>query len=106
LDFNKDNPMPEGPITTIMREKLTSALAPQRLELEDDSARHAGHHHEGGMDAQPGGESHFNLLIVSAAFEGQGRVQRQRTVNALLREELAGPVHALSIRALTPDEAG
>lgn len=97
--------MPDGPIATIMREKLTSALAPERLELEDDSARHAGHHHDGGMDARPGGESHFNLLIVSAAFAGQSRVQRQRTINALLREELAGPVHALSIRALTPDEA-
>ena len=97
--------MPDGPIATIMREKLTSALAPERLELEDDSARHAGHPHEGGMDAKPGGESHFNLLIVSAAFEGQGRVQRQRAVNVLLQEELAGPVHALSIRAMTPAEA-
>ena len=54
---------------------------------------------------QPGGESHFNLTVVAAAFEGQGRVQRQRAVNALLRAELAGPVHALSIRALTPAEA-
>lgn len=97
--------MPEGPITTIIREKLTAGLAPMRLEIEDDSARHAGHHHDGGMDARPGGESHFNLLVVSAAFEGQGRVQRQRAVNSLLRDELAGPVHALSIRALTPKEA-
>ena len=98
--------MPEGPIASIMREKLTAAFAPTRLELEDDSARHAGHHHEGGMDARPGGESHFNLTIVSEAFAGQGRVQRQRSVNAVLAEELAGPVHALSIRAWTPDEAG
>ena len=98
--------MSEGPIASIMREKLTSALQPTRLELEDDSWRHAGHHHEGGMDAQPGGESHFNLTIVSAAFSGLGRVQRQRSVNAVLAEELAGPVHALSIKAQTPDEAG
>ncbi len=98
--------MPEGPIASIMREKLTAAFAPTRLELEDDSAKHAGHHHEGGMDARPGGESHFNLTIVSEAFAGQGRVQRQRSVNAVLAEELAGPVHALSIRAWTPDEAG
>lgn len=97
--------MPEGPIATIIREKLTAALAPIRLEIEDDSWRHAGHHHEGGMDAQPGGESHFNLVVVSDAFEGEGRVQRQRTVNRLLREELAGPIHALSIKALTPGEA-
>ena len=97
--------MPEGPIATIIRKKLTTALSPARLEIEDDSARHAGHHHEGGMDAQAGGESHFNLTVVAAVFEGQGRVQRQRTINALLRDELAGPVHALSIRALTPAEA-
>jgi BolA protein len=57
------------------------------------------------MDAKPGGESHFNLVIVSSNFEGQSRLLRQRAVNALLREELAGPVHALSIKALTPAEA-
>lgn len=96
--------MPDGPIATIIREKLVSALSPTRLELEDDSWRHAGHHHEGGMDAKPGGESHFNLTVVSESFEGQGRVARQRIINALLAEELAGPVHALSIRALTPSE--
>jgi BolA protein len=98
--------MSEGPIATIIRRKLTDALAPTRLEVEDDSARHAGHHHEGGMDARPGGESHFNLTVVSTAFAGLGRVQRQRMVNGLLAQEMAGPVHALSIRALTPDEAG
>jgi len=97
--------MPEGPIATIMREKLRSAFQPTRMELEDDSARHAGHHHEGGMDAKPGGESHFNLTLVSQAFSGMSRVQRQRAINAVLAEQLAGPVHALSIRAQTPDEA-
>lgn len=96
--------MSQGPIGTIIREKLTAALSPKRLEIEDDSARHAGHHHDGGMDGQPGGESHFNLTLVSSAFEGRGRVDRQRMVNDLLRDELAGPVHALSIRALTPAE--
>lgn len=97
--------MNEGPIAKKIREKLTAALSPERIELVDDSARHAGHHHEGGMDAKPGGESHFNLTVVSAAFEGQARVMRQRAVNAVLREELAGPVHALSIKAMTPAEA-
>lgn len=96
--------MAEGPVATIIRRKLTDALAPSRLEIEDDSARHAGHHHEGGVDGRPGGESHLNLHVVSAAFEGKGRVERQRMVNALLAEELAGPLHALSIRALAPDE--
>ena len=97
--------MPEGPIASIIREKLTAGLAPVRLEIEDDSGRHAGHHHEGGVDGRAGGESHFNVTVVSDAFQGQGRVQRQRAVNVLLREELAGPVHALSLRALTPNEA-
>jgi BolA protein len=96
--------MSQGPIGAIICRKLAEAFDPARLELIDDSGRHAGHHHEGGMDGQEGGESHFNLTIVSDAFAGQGRVQRQRAVNAVLREELAGPVHALSIRALTPSE--
>ncbi len=96
--------MSEGPIATIIREKLTLALSPTVLTLEDDSWRHAGHHHEGGMDARPGGESHFNLMVVSEAFEGLSRVARQRAINAVLTKQLAGPVHALSIRAMTPGE--
>jgi len=98
--------MSHGPIAQRILEKLGAGLSPDAVELVDDSARHAGHHHEGGMDAKPGGESHFNLVIVSNAFEGLGRLQRQRRVLDLLREELAGPVHALSVRALTPAEAG
>lgn len=97
--------MNEGPVATIIRTKLTEALTPIRLDIEDDSARHAGHHHEGGIDARPGGESHFNLLVVSSAFDGKSRVERQRMINGLLAEQLAGPVHALSIRAQTPAEA-
>ncbi len=97
--------MSDGPIATVIREKLTLAFAPQRIELEDDSWKHAGHHHEGGMDAKDGGESHFQLTIVSDAFEGQGRVARQRAINAALKDELAGPVHALAVRAMTPAEA-
>lgn len=96
----------EGPVAARIRARLTAALSPARLEIEDDSGRHAGHHHEGGMDAREGGESHFNLLVVADAFEGRSRLERQRTVNRLLAEELAGPVHALSIRALTTAEAG
>lgn len=98
--------MSDGPIATVMRRKLTEAFAPERLELEDDSWKHAGHHHEGGIDAKDGGESHFQLTIVSEVFAGQGRVARQRAVNTVLKEELSGPVHALSIRAQTPQEAG
>jgi BolA protein len=79
--------------------KLTEAFSPQRLELVDDSSRHAGH-----AGAHEGGESHFTLTIVSVAFEGLNRVERQRRINTILAEELAGPVHALSIKALAPGE--
>ena len=82
-----------------IRDKLTTALAPTRLELEDDSASHAGH---AGHDGR--GESHFNLVVVSEAFEGLSRVERQRRVYGILAEELADRVHALSLRTLTPAE--
>jgi len=105
LDSFKERPMPDGPIAALIREKLTAAFKPERIELEDDSWKHAGHHHEGGMDAKDGGESHFQLTIVADVFEGQSRVARQRAINAVLREELAGQVHALAVRALTNGEA-
>ena len=90
-----------GPVAATLQRKLTEAFAPTRLEVVDDSHRHAGH-----AGSREGGESHFNVVIESAAFEGQTRVARQRMVNVALAEELAGPVHALSIRALAPGEAG
>ncbi|MCA1936182.1 MAG: BolA family transcriptional regulator [Asticcacaulis sp.] len=80
--------------------KLTAAFAPLRLEVTDDSDKHKGH-----SGAREGGESHFSVLIVSEAFRGQSRVARQRAVNAALREELSGPIHALSMQTLTPEEA-
>ena len=89
-----------GAVTEAIRTKLTAAFSPLRLEVEDDSARHHGH-----AGATPGGESHFNVVIEAAVFEGQGRVQRQRAVYGALAEELAGPVHALSVKALAPGEA-
>ena len=98
--------MSDGPVAQIIRQKLEAALSPQRLEIEDDSWRHAGHHHDGGMDAKAGGESHFNLTIVSAAFEGQSLVNRHRMIKKVLADELSGPIHALSIKAKTPDEFG
>jgi BolA protein len=74
-------------------------LEPQRLELVDDSARHAGH---GG--ARPQGESHFRLLIVADAFSGRSRIERQRMVYGALGDLLQTDVHALSITALSPAE--
>jgi len=96
--------MSDGPVAAAIRARLTEAFAPERLEVVDQSHRHAGHHVHGGVDGREGGESHFDVTIVSAAFAGQGRLQRQRAVNAVLAGELAGPVHALSIRAIAPGE--
>jgi len=89
-----------GIVADRIRSKLNQALAPVRLEIQDDSAKHSGH-----SGAREGGESHFSVLIVSQAFEGLNRVARQRLVNAALAEDLAGPVHALSLQTLTPQEA-
>src|SRR5215471_10921919 len=82
-----------------LREKLTAAFAPDVLDIEDESARHEGH-----SGSRPGGETHFNVRIVSAAFEGLSRVERQRRVYAALAEELKSRVHALSLTTLTPAE--
>jgi BolA protein len=82
-----------------IREKLTAGLKPTRLDIHDDSGHHVGH-----AGARPGGESHFRVEIVAAAFAGQSRLARQRRVYGLLAEELAGPIHALALTALTPEE--
>ena len=86
-------------VADTMRRKLTERLAPMRLDIIDDSARHAGH-----AGAQLGGETHFDVTIVSDAFAGIGRVARQRLVYETLADELAGGVHALALRTLTPEE--
>lgn len=88
-----------GAIARAIARKLSAGLAPQRLEIVDDSERHAGH-----AGSREGGESHFSVTIESAAFVGLGRVARQRLVLALLTDELAGPVHALSLKTLAPGE--
>jgi BolA protein len=90
---------PMGAIFETIQNKLTEAFQPTRLEIEDDSGRHAGH-----SGAREGGESHFNVTIESPAFSGTPRVVRQRMIHKALAEELAGPVHALSIKALAPGE--
>ena len=87
-------------VSDSIHDKLSKALSPEKLEVIDESHLHAGH-----AGAREGGESHFRLLIVSASFEGLSRVARQRLVNQALREELAGPIHALAMKTLTPDEA-
>ena len=89
-----------GAISESIRTKLEAAFQPTRLEVDDDSARHAGH-----SGAREGGESHFNVTIEAQAFAGAAKVARQRMVYHALATELAGPVHALSVKALAPGES-
>ena len=77
--------------------KLNEAFAPLSLQVVDESHLHAGH-----VGSQPEGETHFRVAVVSAAFADCSRVDRQRMVYDTLREELAGPVHALSVLASPP----
>ena len=88
-----------GVVAKSLESKLMAGLAPTDLRVVDDSARHAGHAGAGG-----GGESHFNITVTSTAFAGLSRVQRQRLVYRLLAEDLAGPVHALSLVTRAPGE--
>lgn len=73
------------------------------LRVEDDSAHHAGH-----SGAQEGGQSHYSVLLVSAAFQGLTRVARSRAVHAALATEFGsaeqGGMHALALTLRTPEE--
>lgn len=86
-------------VADTIRRKLADAFLPTRLDIRDDSRLHAGH-----AAAHPDGETHFSVEIVSRAFAGKSRVERQRLVYAALAEELKQRVHALALRTLTPDE--
>ena len=88
-------------VAQTIREKLSAALNPRELVIIDESARHAGH-----AGARPGGETHFDVRIVSDSFEGLSRVERQRRVYAALADELKAQIHALSLTTLTSREAG
>ncbi len=90
-------PMHTGNVMDVLIEKLTRALAPLRLEIEDESESHRGH-----KGASGGG--HFRVFVVSAAFEGKGLVARHRLVYDAVAAEMTGLVHALALQTLTPDE--
>jgi BolA protein len=79
---------------------LTRVFSPTLLRVVDDSARHAGH-----AGAQPGGETHYSVLLVSPAFAGMSRVARSRAVHAAVAPEFASGLHALALTLRTPDEA-
>ncbi len=88
-----------------IRARIVERLAPERLELLDESARHAGHAGVRAAGASAaGGETHYALLVVSAAFTGLGRVQRSRLVHDALEEEFRAGLHAVSLTLRTPLE--
>ena len=82
-----------------IRTLLSQALAPDVLDVRDDSALHAGH-----AGATPEGETHYTVLVVSGRFAGQGRVARHRMVNAALADEFTRGLHALALVLRTPEE--
>jgi len=88
-----------GPVGQEIAQRLQAALAPERLAVVNDSAKHRGHAGDDGS-----GESHFTVDVVAAAFDGKSRVARQRMVNAALADLLRDKVHALAIRARAPGE--
>lgn len=83
----------------MIRERLTEALSPVSLEIQDDSHKHAGH-----AGARSGG-GHFDVRVVSEAFAGKSPIQRHRLVYDALGDAMQTEIHALSIKAFTPDEA-
>ena len=82
-------------IETDIRTKLQTALQPQHLDVINESNNH---------NVPPGSESHFKLVVVTTEFNGKPLVARHRIINKLLAAELAGPVHALALHTLTPEE--
>ncbi len=78
-----------------IEEKISGALQPEYLEVANESHMH---------NVPPGSESHFKVTVVTTEFEDKILVARHRILNQLLKEELDGPVHALSLNTLTPEE--
>jgi BolA family transcriptional regulator, general stress-responsive regulator len=100
-DENPWNQPMSGPVAREIETLLHEAFAPARLEVINDSARHHGHAGDDGS-----GESHFTVVIESAAFGGKSRLERQRMINRALGDIPGERVHALAIRAIAPGEAG
>ena len=89
----------KGPIAAEIEARLKTALAPTRLAVINDSAKHSGHSGDDGT-----GESHFTVEIESAVFGGVARLERQRMVNRALGDLPGQKVHALAIKATAPGE--
>jgi BolA protein len=87
-------------VRTRIETTLRENLSPERLEVIDESHQHAGHQ----PNVTGDGESHMRVRIVSASFAGMSRIDRHRTVNALLKPELDAGLHALAVEAAAPGE--
>ncbi|KAI6026169.1 hypothetical protein PISMIDRAFT_675300 [Pisolithus microcarpus 441] len=92
-----------GPVETTIRDKLTTLLQPLQLTITNESHLHR---HHAAMRAQGGGngETHFNVSIISAVFNGKSTIERHRMIYAALSDELAQGLHAISLRTKTPEE--
>jgi BolA family transcriptional regulator, general stress-responsive regulator len=88
-----------GDLSTVLRDRLTTAFQPHKLELRDDSAHHAGH-----AGAQSG--AHFAVHIVSDKFAGLRTLERHRMVYRAAADLMTTQIHALQISALSPEETG
>jgi stress-induced morphogen len=88
--------------TSRIRATLQAAFAPVTLDIEDESARHAGHAERNGL---AGGETHFRVRMMSEAFAGQSRLQRSRAVHEALDAEFKSGLHALALELRTPEES-
>ncbi len=82
-------------VASAIEAKVREAVSPQHLDVLNESHMH---------NVPPGSESHFKLVIVADAFDGLRLIQRHQLINGALRDELAGPVHALSMETMTPLE--
>tara|TARA_B100001142_G_C13845205_1_gene465929 strand:+ start:273 stop:551 length:279 start_codon:yes stop_codon:yes gene_type:complete len=87
------------PIIEVIEFKLNEKFSPHTLEVEDQSALHAGH-----AGASPGGETHFHIILVSKVFLNKTRLERQRMVHNILHDEIAKQIHALGLSLFTPEE--
>ena len=81
-----------------IRQKLQAAFEPESLDVEDDSHKHAGH------EGAKSGLGHFNVMIVSAQFNGMKPLARHRAVYAALGDMMQTDIHALAIEAIASDE--
>jgi BolA protein len=88
-----------GPVAAEIDKRLRAALSPTELKVVNDSGKHRGHAGDDGS-----GESHFTVQIVSPAFAGKSRIDRQRAVNSALGDLMHDRIHALAIKARAPGE--